>query len=161
MRAVTWSSARAFSGCSVARRPGRVLHMGTVFVASHGRIAPTEGCRAARVPPMDYRHKSPCRGVNFGRRPGVNIQCRLTGYGYQHGAEGWLPGSWEPATNRPSPSCSRSTNAISHPRGPERMVTTCSLSRKNSVSDTGDTGRLQGSEAAIKLRSMHRPVLSH
>ena len=34
--------------------------------------------RAARVPPMDYRHKPPRRGVNFGRRWGVNIQRRLT-----------------------------------------------------------------------------------
>jgi hypothetical protein len=28
---------------------------------------------------MDYRHKPPRRGVNFGRRLGVNIQRRLTG----------------------------------------------------------------------------------
>src|SRR6516225_835607 len=34
--------------------------------------------RVARVPPMDYRHKPPRRGVNFGRRSGVNIQRRLT-----------------------------------------------------------------------------------
>jgi len=27
---------------------------------------------------MDYRHKPPRRGVNFGRRSGVNIQRRLT-----------------------------------------------------------------------------------
>jgi len=27
---------------------------------------------------MDYRHKPPHRGVNFGRRSGVNIQRRLT-----------------------------------------------------------------------------------
>ena len=29
---------------------------------------------------MDYRHKPPHRGVNFGRRSGVNIQRRLTTY---------------------------------------------------------------------------------
>ena len=29
---------------------------------------------------MDYRHKPPHRGVNFGRRSGVNIQRRLTAF---------------------------------------------------------------------------------
>jgi len=29
---------------------------------------------------MDYRHKPPRRGVNFGRRSGVNIQRRLTAW---------------------------------------------------------------------------------
>ena len=34
--------------------------------------------RVARIPPMDCRHKPPRRGVNFGRRSGINIQRRLT-----------------------------------------------------------------------------------
>jgi hypothetical protein len=39
---------------------------------------PLDGHSASRRPPMDYRHKPPRRGVNFGRRSGVNIQRRLT-----------------------------------------------------------------------------------
>src|SRR5271168_1000230 len=45
-----------------------------------GASASRWALRVARVPPMDYRHKPPRRGVNFGRRSGVNIQRRLTAW---------------------------------------------------------------------------------